>query len=100
VTLSPIFPHLCEELWHELGADGSIFTAHWPEITAEIESTKTVKILINQKFVATLSISADTDNEEAKELALGDSVVQEKLADRKIAKVFYKPGELLNLILE
>jgi leucyl-tRNA synthetase len=100
ITLSPIYPFLAEELWEKSFSSnypGSVFAASWPKATT-IERLKTIKVLINQKFIATVELTAD-DEESAVSAALQDPQVEKTLLNRPIVKRIYKPGEVLNLIV-
>ncbi len=35
--LAPFAPHVCEELWHQMGGDGFVSVAPWPEVEPEFE---------------------------------------------------------------
>lgn len=99
ITLSPIFPYLCEEIWETLGQKESIFKARWPKAertTAELS----LKVLINQKFVATVLVKSTKLTEaEAVELVSSDPAVSNRLEGKKIKTVVYRPNLLLNFVV-
>lgn len=96
ITLSPAFPFLTEELWEKLGHNQSVFTTSWPTISNTQVETE-VKILVNQRFITQMVISAQ-DESVALKTALGNSAVESKLSNQKIVKVIYRPGKILNII--
>jgi leucyl-tRNA synthetase len=59
VTLSPVFPYLCEELWEKLGHNTSVFSASWPRSSSHgKQSVEIWKLLKNQKFVKNFEVPA------------------------------------------
>ena len=68
LLLSPMVPHLCEELWRELGGSGSIIQKPWPSfdpVIAEAEEAVIV-IQVNGKLRGQLTVSARASAEEIK----------------------------------
>ena len=97
VLLSPFAPHFAEEMWEELGGEGSVFKAGWPTYDEaylkddEIE----VAVQINGKTRAVVTLSADASKEEA--IAVGKEAVAEKLTGT-IVKEIYVPGRIVNIV--
>ncbi|MEX1052077.1 MAG: class I tRNA ligase family protein, partial [Patescibacteria group bacterium] len=60
ITLSPVFPYLCEEIWSNLGGTNSVFNTKWPKrfIFQGAENLDRWKLLKNQKFVTTFTVPA------------------------------------------
>ena len=61
VLLSPFAPHIAEEIWEQLGHEGSVFRAGWPTYDEEAmkDDEIEVPVQINGKTRAVISISAD-----------------------------------------
>jgi leucyl-tRNA synthetase len=100
ITLSPIYPFLAEELWEksfDSNYPGSVFAASWPKATT-VERLNTINVLVNQKFVTTVELTAD-DEESVVSTALQNPQVEKALLNRPIIKRIYKSGEVLNLIV-
>lgn len=97
VTLSPIFPFLCEELWQKLGGKNSIFQASWPTISEKI-GVKQIQVLVGQKFIQQLNVADDATEETLISAAKAEPKVQERLKGKKIIKVIYKPAQMINFI--
>lgn len=96
ITLSPTFPFIAEELWAELGHKESVFRAEWPK-AAEIKASNEISVLINQKFAAHLTPKGNSQPAIETE-ALAIPAVKTKLAGKKVVKVIYRPGQLLNVV--
>ena len=99
VLLSPFAPHLCEELWQELGHAPSILRAPWPEVNeaalhrAQIEMV----IQVNGKNRGRIEVSADADASTLEAEALRHPQVQKWIEGKNVRKVIVVPGRLVNI---
>ncbi len=98
-ALSPIMPHLAEELWERLGHGESIFTAGWPEpdLEAAAEELLEIPVQVNGKVRARLHVSPGVPKEELERMALADERVQQYTEGKEIAKVVVVPGRLVSV---
>ncbi|MGM1046620.1 leucyl-tRNA synthetase [Paenibacillus uliginis N3/975] len=98
--LSPLAPHLAEELWSRLGNSDSVTYVPWPEfdeawtVDAEIE----IVIQVSGKIVDRAKISKDMDQEAMKEYSLSLPNVKQALEGKSIRKVIAVPGKLVNIV--
>jgi leucyl-tRNA synthetase len=101
-VLSPITPHLCEELWERLGHSASIFTCGWPEADPEVAAEEEIEIpvQVNGKVRARLHVSPDISRAELEQAALNDERVQRYVAGKQVVKVIVVPGRLVNVALK
>ncbi|HHQ49341.1 MAG TPA: leucine--tRNA ligase, partial [Acidobacteria bacterium] len=101
-VLSPIVPHMAEELWERLGHGESIFTAGWPEADPEAAREELVEIAVqvNGKLRSRLHVAPDVSKEELERLALADERVQKFIAGKQIARVIVVPGRLVNVAVK
>lgn len=102
--VAPFAPHLAEEIWVEiLGQPFSVHTAKWPEFDdSKIQSdTVTIIVQINGKLRNQLTIdnSRMSDKEEIEKLAKGDQKVSKWFDGKKIKKVIFVPGKLINFVI-
>jgi len=101
--LAPFAPYLTEELWERLGNNFSIHATNWPEYDEALirEEMATVVVQINGKLREKLTVS--NENREAKDqiekLAKENERVRKYLADKKIKKVIFVPGKLINFVV-
>ena len=97
VLLSPFAPHIAEEIWEQLGHEGSVFAAGWP--TYDMEAMKDdeieVPVQINGKTRAVISVAADISKEDA--IAAGKEAVADKLTGT-IVKEIYVPKKIINIV--
>jgi len=100
--LAPFAPHFSEELWQELGHEGSIHSAKWPtwDETLIVEDTITLAVQVNGKLRAEITVPTDTDENQAIESAKMEPKVSKMLADKQLKKAIYVSGRLVNLVLE
>lgn len=99
--LSPFAPHLAEELWSQLGNQGSIFESTWPQYDAELAKDEeiTLAVQINGKLRDTLVVSAEISEEEAKKLVLESEKIQKWLNGQTPKKVIYIKGKLISIVI-
>lgn len=98
--ISPITPHMAEELWTLLGHVGSIAYAKWPTYAEDklVEDTIEIVVQINGKIKQHLNVSRQATREELEEIALADPKIKEELEGKTIRKVIAVPGKLVNIV--
>ncbi len=100
-VLAPFAPHIAEELWQRLGADGSIGGAPWPTYDQALTVDESVEIAvqINGKVRGRLRVPAAADEATLTAAASADPVVARALGGKQIKRVIVVKGRLLNLIV-
>ena len=98
--LTPFAPHLCEEIWEYLGQEGFISLAPWPEYdeAKTIDTTVEISVQVNGKPRDVLSIAVDADEETAKAAGLALPKIAKLTEGKRIVKVIYRPGKILNFV--
>lgn len=101
ILLSPIVPHITEELWHNLGKAGWLIDTHWPKWDEDIakEERISVVIQINGKVRSRIEVLEDISEEEVKKQALEDPRIKSLLSGRQIKKVIWVPKKLINMVV-
>jgi leucyl-tRNA synthetase len=99
--MSPMTPHLSEELWALLGGTGLIAEQPWPEADAAmlVEDTVTMPIQINGKRRAEIEVPKDLPKDEVEKLALAEDAVQRALGDGPPKKLIVVPGRIVNVVV-
>lgn len=99
-VLSPIAPHICEELWGHVGYGGSIAEVAWPEFdeTALVTDELLIIIQVNGKMRGKLSVPASASKDEIEKTALGHENVTKHTDGKTIRKVIVVPGKLVNIV--
>ena len=100
--LAPFAPHITEELWQQLGHDGSVHIAEWPVWDDQYLIDKTINIVVqvNGKVRATLQLPADVTEAVATQTALAHPRVQTAIGHKKPARIIYVPGRLVNVVAQ
>ncbi|WII28963.1 leucine--tRNA ligase [Ligilactobacillus salivarius] len=99
--LSPVVPHITEELWSKLGHVGSIAYAKWPTYDESklVEDVIEIVVQINGKVRQHLQVSKDASREELQTLALNDERIKQELVDKEVKKVIAVPGKLVSIVV-
>ncbi|GAE27517.1 leucyl-tRNA synthetase [Halalkalibacter wakoensis JCM 9140] len=99
--LSPIAPHVAEELWEKLGHSGTISYEQWPTFDESllVENEVEVVVQINGKVKAKLLIPSDATREQMEEIAKSDEKVQAAIGDKTVRKLIAVPGKLVNIVV-
>lgn len=98
--LSPIAPHLSEELWEKLGHTETLAYAAWPTFDEAmlVEDEIEVVVQVNGKLKVKLLIPKDSSREEMEQMAKADNKIKEELEGKTIRKVIAVPNKLVNFV--
>ncbi|HEY2649766.1 MAG TPA: class I tRNA ligase family protein [Puia sp.] len=101
ILLTPYAPHICEELWHLLGNEGSVLDASYPIHDEKflVESSKLYPVAINGKTRAELNISLEASQQQVEELVLADEAVKKWLNGNSPKKVIYVKNKMINIVV-
>ncbi|MDD6088527.1 MAG: leucine--tRNA ligase [Desulfovibrionaceae bacterium] len=98
--LYPVTPHLCEELWEDLGHKTLLNSEPWPQWNEDalIRDTVTIVVQINGKLRGKIDIPADTSKDETGKLALAEPNIARHLENLTVRKIIVIPGKLVNVV--
>ena len=101
VVLAPFAPHICEELWHVLGHEGTVCDAQWPAFNEEYLKESNVKytVMFNGKPRFNIEVAVGTDKAEVERLALTDKAAEKWLAGKTPKKVIVVPNKIVNVVV-
>jgi leucyl-tRNA synthetase len=93
-------PHLAEECWALLGAEGMIADAPWPTFDPAllVDDQVTLAVQVNGKLRDTLTAPRGLDRAAAEALALASDKVQRQLGGAAPRKVIVVPDRLVNIV--
>ncbi|MFK8011028.1 MAG: leucine--tRNA ligase [Marinicellaceae bacterium] len=99
--LSPIVPHITQELWLVLGNKGLIVDVQWPQYDekALVKDELQLMVQVNGKLRAKINVAATASKEEIEESALSDINVKKFSDGKQIKKVIVVPGRLVNIVV-
>jgi leucyl-tRNA synthetase len=102
VLLSPIVPHVAEELWEMLGNRNSLVDEAWPVFDPAVASVEeiTIVVQVNGKLRGRLTVGVDESDERIKELARADEKVAAFLQGKTVVKEVYVPRKLVNIVVK
>ncbi|MBD9396126.1 leucine--tRNA ligase [Pseudomonas sp. PDM11] len=100
LLLAPITPHICHELWQELGHEEAIIDASWPVVdeSALVQDSLTLVIQVNGKLRGQIEVPADASREAVEAAARSNENVQRFTEGLTIRKVIVVPGKLVNIV--
>lgn len=99
--LSPIAPHIAEELWERLGHNESVTYAEWPAYNEALTVDDEVEIVVqvNGKIADRVKIASDIDEAAMQEIAFGLDKVKEATNGKTVRKVIAVKGKLVNIVV-
>jgi leucyl-tRNA synthetase len=101
LMLSPMTPHVAEELWEMLGIPGGIGRQKWPVYREDLTREDQIEIIIqiNGRLRGKILVDDGSSEEETRERALSDPRIQALLAGKTLMKVIVVPNKLVNIVL-
>jgi len=101
LLLAPTAPHLAEELWVRSGHFCSVHNQSWPKFDEELakEAEITLPIEVNGKLRDKLVVPASITEVEARELALSRERIKAYTNGKKIDRIIYIPGRVMNIVV-
>ena len=102
ILLCPFAPHIAEELWHQLGNEGSVVYATFPEYKEELAADNTVNypVSFNGKTRFFLEAPASAAPADVEALVRSHEKTPQYVGDMNIAKVIVVPGRIVNVVLK
>ena len=101
VLLSPLVPHITEELWKMLGHNTSLIKMPWPSYNEDALQTETrlVVIQVNGKVRNRLEVPVSYGAKEIEKEALADKRIQNFVGEKQIKKVIVVQNKLVNVVV-
>jgi leucyl-tRNA synthetase len=101
VLLSPFAPHFAEELWQRTGHQPTIFRQTWPKWDEQFTtmSIANVIIQIDGKMRGSVSVGAESAEDDVLIAAMKDPSIARHIAGKQIRKRVYVKGKILNLVV-
>jgi len=100
-VLSPIVPHVTHELWQQLGGEGAVAEADWPEVDESALSADEVELVVqvNGKLRGRIRVPAGADREAIEQAALAEDNVKRHIDGQAVRKVIVVPDKLVNVVI-
>jgi leucyl-tRNA synthetase len=99
--MSPMTPHLAEDIWARQGGEGLIADAAWPKADPAmlVDDNVTLPIQINGKRRAEISVPKDMPASEVEKIVLADEAVIRALNGSAPKKLIVVPGRIVNVVI-
>ena len=101
-VLSPIAPHICEEIWEKFGHSETIAFESWPTYDEAkcVDDEVEIAVQINGKVREKLVVSADAEADEAIAAAKSLEKIAEAINGMTVVKELYVKGRLVNIVVK
>ncbi|HYL47527.1 MAG TPA: leucine--tRNA ligase [Candidatus Limnocylindrales bacterium] len=101
LMLSPMTPHIAEELWEMLGNSGGIDKQKWPRYREDLtrEEQLEIPIQINGRLRGKILIEEGLGEDETADRALKDPRISVLLNGKEVARTVVVPKKLVNIVL-
>ena len=102
ILIAPFAPHIAEELWHELGENGTVCDAQWPEWDEKylIEDEMQLTVSFNGKARFQKMFAADASKDDIEKQTLEDDRTAKYTEGRRIVKVIVVPKKIINIVVK
>jgi leucyl-tRNA synthetase len=101
LMLSPLTPHVAEEVWAKLGESDELAFVQFP--TADpgllVDDTVEIPVQVNGKVRGRISVAADAGQDVIEAAARADAKVAELLEGATVRKVVVVPGRMVNFVI-
>lgn len=100
--MSPVAVHLTEEIWNELGGEGSIHDLPWCEWDENLAKAGSITLVvqINGKIKDKIEVDETLGQDELKEIAFNSSKIKELTSGKNIIKTIVVPKKLVNIVVK
>ena len=100
--MAPVTVHMSEEIWSELGFEGSIHDAEWCQWDENLAKASkiTLVVQVNGKVKDKLEVDEGVNEEGLKEIALASDKIKELTNGKEIVKVIVVPKKLVNIVIK
>jgi leucyl-tRNA synthetase len=101
IIMSPVAPHIAEELWQLLGYDTSVIYAKYPKFDPEAvkESSFEYPIMVNGKLRTKIPFSLDADQAMMKQAVIENETVKKWLEGNQPKKIIIVPKRIINVVV-
>ena len=101
ILLTPYAPHIAEELWSQLGNEGSVLDAAFPAFNPAllVESSKEYPVSVNGKLRTNINLALDLDQRQVEEAVLQNEIVQKWLEGKAPKKIIFVKNKMINVVI-
>lgn len=98
--LSPVAPHIAEEMWEILGHSEGITYEPFPEWDEKwlVDDTIELPVQVMGKLRGRINVAADASREDIEAAALEEPNVASHIEGKTVAKIIVVPGKMVNIV--
>ena len=102
VLIAPFAPFIAEELWHQLGNEGTVCDAQWPvwDESKMKDSEITMPVQFCGKTRFTMQVPADASKDDVEKMALADERTAKYTEGKQIIKTIVVPKKIINIVVK
>ncbi|NLN14843.1 MAG: leucine--tRNA ligase [Tissierellia bacterium] len=102
ILLNPVAPHITEEIWQEVGLGGYLHESTWPGYDEAKTKDQVIElpVQVNGKLRATIQVDVEAEQDDVREMALGDENVKKYIEGKNIVKEIYVKGKIYNIVVK
>ena len=100
-VLAPVTPHIAHQLWRDLGEEGDVIDAPWPQLdeAALVSERIRLAVQVNGKLRAEIEIPADSDRAAIEAAAQAEPKIRNHTEGKTVLKIIVVPGRLVNIVV-
>jgi len=101
LLLSPLVPHICEEMWERLGHSGGVQKAKWPVHDPNLLKQDKVLMIVqvNGRVRAKFDFPVDSKESDIKEIILNSDVIKKWTQSKPVKKFIVVPNKIVNIVV-
>jgi leucyl-tRNA synthetase len=102
LMLSPMTPHIGEELWEMLGNEGGLAEQSWPAYSEDLAREEQIEVIIqiNGRVRGKILVEVNLSDDELAERAMNDERIKMLLAGKQILRTIVVPNKLVNIVVK
>ncbi|MDF1796804.1 MAG: leucine--tRNA ligase [Coxiellaceae bacterium] len=99
--LGPMTPHICQQLWSELGYGENILADGWPRPSTQAMAADTIEMIVqvNGKLRAKIDVKTNMEQPAIEKAATTHPNVSKFLNDKTVRKIIVVPNRLINIVV-
>ncbi len=101
IMISPLAPHLAEELWQLLGYKGLVSEQKWPKYENKFLTEENINLIvqINGKKKLVINLKKGLTKEQTERIVLENSTIIEIIKNNNYKKIIVVPDRVVNLVI-
>ena len=101
IMISPLAPHLAEELWQKLGYKSLVSLQKWPKHEDKFLAKEKIKLIkqINGKKKLVMNVKKGLTKKQTETIVLENSTIIKIIESNKYKKIIIVPDRVVNIVI-